>query len=102
LGDIVFWTIIRTAITIAVVWILKSHIDEQLWYLVTVAIVYGIIIHPTVMGLRKFDFKNKSVLDSTICASCKHFDPSAVLCMKHDKHPTVDFIPCDGIHWEQK
>jgi hypothetical protein len=101
-GETVFWTIIRTAITIVGVWILKSYIDEQLWYIITIAAVYGIIIHPAVLAFKKFDIKNKNILDSTICASCKHFDPSAILCMKHDKHPTEDYIPCDGLHWEPR
>jgi len=92
----------RTAITIAAVWILKSHIDDQLWYIIAIASSYLIIIHPTVTGLKKFDLKSKNILYSTICSNCKHFDSSAVLCMKHDKHPAEDYIPCDGIHWEPK
>ena len=102
MGDIIFWAILRTAIVIPAVWILKSHIDEQLWWIVTIAAIYGIIIHPIVLGVKRFEAKSKDILESTICSNCKHFDPSAVLCMKHDKHPTKDYIPCDGIHWEPK
>lgn len=102
MGDIVFWTIIRTAVVIPSVWVLKSYIDEKLWWIVSIAAIYLIIIHPAVLAFKKFEKKSKSVLDSTLCASCKHFDPSAVLCMKYDKHPTEDYIPCDGIDWEPK
>ena len=102
MGDIIFWAILRTAIVIPAVWILKSYIDEQLWWIVTIAAIYGIIIHPIVLGVKRFEAKSKDILESTICSNCKHFDPSAVLCMKHDKHPTKDYIPCDGIHWEPK
>jgi len=102
LGDIIFWAILRTAIVIPAVWILKSHIDEQLWWIVIIAAIYGIIIHPIVLSVKRFEAKSKDILESTICSNCKHFDPSAVLCMKHDKHPTKDYIPCDGIHWEPK
>lgn len=100
MGEIVYWTILRTALVIAAVWFLKSQIDEQLWYIITVALSYAVIIHPAIAGFRKFEQKNKSISESTICANCKHFDASAVLCMKHDKHPTENYIPCDGIHWE--
>jgi hypothetical protein len=100
LGEIVYWTILRTAVTIAIVWVLKTEIDEQLWYIITIALTYGLVIHPAVGGYRKFEQKNKNVIDSTICASCKHYDSSAVLCIKHDKHPSENYIPCDGIHWE--
>jgi hypothetical protein len=102
LGEIIYWTIIRTAITIAVVWVLKSQVDEQLWYIITVALTYGFVIHPALVRYRKFEQNNKNVTDSSICANCKHFDISAVLCMKHDKHPSENYVPCDGIHWEPK
>lgn len=102
MGDIIFWTIIRTAITLGAVWFLKYQVEDQLWWLITIAAVYGIIIHPLIIGLRKFDLKNKNLKDSIICSNCKHFDSSALLCMKHDKHPAENYIPCDGIHWEPK
>jgi len=101
-GDIVFWTIIRVAILIPAIWILKSHIDEQLWLLISIAAVYTIIVHPAVAAFRKYESKTKSISESIICSSCKHFDESAFLCLKHDKHPSENYIPCEGIHWEAK
>jgi hypothetical protein len=102
LGDIVFWTILRIAIVIPALWILKSHVNEQLWWLIAIAAIYMIIIHPAIVAKRKFESKTKSIAESIICSSCKHFDESAFLCMKHDKHPTEEFIPCEGLHWEPK
>jgi len=102
MGDIIFWTIIRTAITIPAIWILRSYISEQLWLLIGIAAIYGIIIHPTFLSYKKFESKSKEVIDSSLCSTCKHFDPSAVLCLKHDKHPTENYIPCEGEHWEPK
>ena len=102
MGDIVFWTIIRTALVIPAVWILQSYIDIQLWWIVSLAGIYGIIIHPAIIHYRLFEEKNKEVVESTLCSTCRHFDRSAVLCMKHDKHPTKDFLPCEGLDWEIK
>ncbi len=102
MGDIIFWTLVRIAVTLPALWILKSYVDEKLWWIVGSAAIYVVIIHPAFVAYRKFEKKSKKVLDSTLCATCKHFDPSAVLCMKYDKHPTEDYIPCDGIHWEPK
>jgi hypothetical protein len=102
MGEIIFWTIIRTAITIPAIWVLRSHINEQLWLLIGIAAIYGIIIHPAYLSYKKFEANSKEVVDSSLCSTCKHFDPSAVLCMKHDKHPTENYIPCEGEHWELK
>ena len=81
MGEIVFWTIIRTAVTLPGLWILRSQVDSQIWYLISLAAIYVLIVHPAIQ-------------------SCRHFDPSAILCMKYDKHPTENYIPCDGVDWE--
>lgn len=102
MGSIVFWTIIRTAIVIPVVWILQSYISFQYWWIISLTAIYGIIIHPAIIHYKLFEKKNKDVIESTLCSSCLHFDKSAVLCMRYDKHPTKDFLPCNGIDWEPK
>ena len=100
MGEIVFWTIIRTAVTLPGLWILKSQVDSQLWYLISLAAIYVLIIHPAVQSYRWFEQRNKKIINTTLCSSCRHFDPSAILCMKYDKHPTENYIPCDGVDWE--
>ncbi len=102
MGVIVFWAIIRTAILIPILWILQSYIPFQYWWIISLAAIYGLIIHPAIVHYKLFEEKNKEVLESTLCSSCKHFDKSAVLCMKYDKHPTVNYLPCDGVDLEPK
>lgn len=100
MGEVVFWTIIRTAITIPLVWFLQSYVDFQLWWAICLLSIYGVIIHPAMIHYRLFEERNKDIIDSTLCSTCKHFDKSAVLCMKHDTHPTKDILPCEGLDWE--
>lgn len=102
MGAIVFWTLVRAAVLIPALIILHDYVDYQFYWIIGIAAVYGVIIHPAVVQYNLFREKNKDVIDNSLCASCKHFDESAVLCMKHDKHPTMDFIPCEGMHWELK
>ena len=100
MGEIVFWTIIRTALTIPAVWILKDYIQNPLWTIISFASIYGIIIHPAIIHYRLFNEKNKETIESTLCSTCTKFDKTAVLCILHDEHPTKDFLPCEGFDWE--
>lgn len=102
MGAIVFWTIIRSAILIPIIWILQSYLPFNFWSIISLVGIYGLIIHPAVQHYKLFEENNKEIIESTLCSSCKHFDRSAVLCMKYDKHPTVDYLPCNGIDWEPK
>jgi hypothetical protein len=102
MGEVVFWTLIRAAVTIIGLWIIKSQVDIELWLMISVAAVYVLIIHPAMVSYRWFEERNKKVIDSSLCSSCKNFDRSAVLCIKYDKHPTENYVPCDGVDWEPK
>ncbi len=102
MGEVVFWTIMRAALTIPAVWILKEYINYPVWWLISVAAIYGIIIHPAIIHYRLFKEKNKETIESTLCSTCTNFDKTAVLCLLHDKHPTKDYLPCEGFDWEPK
>lgn len=102
MGEIVFWTIIRTAFLILLLWISKDVWGEKYFLLIIALSIYLFVISPVISFYRKFIEKNKEVLESSLCSSCKHFDESAVLCMRYDKHPTTNYIPCEGSAWEPK
>lgn len=102
MGEIVFWTIIRTGFLIVILWFSKDIWGEKYFWIIVSLSFYLFVISPAVTFYRKFFEKNSDVIELSLCASCKHFDKSAVLCMKYDKHPTKDFIPCDGVAWEPR
>ncbi|MBI9073593.1 MAG: hypothetical protein JEY94_18495 [Melioribacteraceae bacterium] len=102
MGGIIYWTLIRTAILIPTLWFLLDQFDYKFWWIISIMSVYGVIIHPAILQYRSFMELSKEIATDTLCSTCKHFDESAIICMKHDKHPTKDFIPCDGEHWEPK
>lgn len=102
MGEIVFWTLIRTAIVLPLIWILKDHYEYSGWWLIGIFALYTIIIHPIIIQYRKFEEKNKYVINSSLCSTCKHFEKSAVLCVKYDEHPTSEYVPCQGSSWEPK
>ena len=100
MGEVVFWTLIRASITIIGLWIIRSQVDFQLWLMISVAAIYVLIIHPAMVSYRWFEQRNKKVLESSLCSSCESFNRSAVLCTKYDKHPTENYVPCDGTDWQ--
>jgi glucan phosphoethanolaminetransferase (alkaline phosphatase superfamily) len=102
MGEIVFWTLIRISILIPIVWISQNYLDFKFWGIVSITAIYLVVIHPVIISYKKFEEKNKEVNENSLCATCRHYDKSAVLCMKYDKHPSMNFVPCDGNDWEPK
>lgn len=102
MGTIVYWTLIRTVIVIPLLWVFKDYFDEKYWFILSSLSIALFIIYPAYNSYKKFFDHNKNVISESLCSSCKHFDESAVLCMKYDKHPTENYIPCEGADWEPK
>lgn len=104
MGDIIYYAIIRTAVLIPVLWIVYEYkyLDYRTWWLLGILSIYGVIIHPAIVQYQIFLQKNKEIIENTLCSSCKNFDKTAVLCLKHDKHPNKYSLPCEGIDWEPK
>lgn len=102
MGAIVYWTLIRIAIVLPLIWFTKDFFDEKYWFIMGSLSLALFVIYPAYHSYKNFIEQNKNVISSTLCSSCKHFDQSAVLCMKYDKHPTENYIPCEGNDWEPK
>lgn len=102
MGEIVLWTLARLTISIPIVWILKDYIYTQLWWTISFVIIFVFVFYPTFIKYKQFQEKNKEILENTLCSNCKHFDKTAILCLKLDKHPTEEYIPCEGLEWESK
>lgn len=100
MGAIIFWSIIRTAVIIPLLWITGTYIDYESWWVICIVAVYVTVIHPAIVQFKKFEEDNREVLEDTLCSSCKSFNKSAVICIKYDQHPTKTVVPCEGMDWE--
>lgn len=102
MGEIIYWLLIRMAVVILALWYISENFYFKFFWTFGFIIIYLAVFHPAYVKYKKFIHKNKPILEDTLCSKCKHFDETAVLCMKHDKHPDENFIPCEGEHWDPK
>lgn len=101
-GTIVYWGIVRLAITITILWVLFFYIDYGTWWMIGIVSIYIIVIHPIIIQYNLYREQNKKIIESTLCSSCAYFDETAVLCTKLDEHPRENYLPCEGEYWEPK
>jgi len=100
MGAIIFWSLIRLAITLPVIWYITENYDGRFYIVWAALAIYAIVISPAIKQYKKFEEENKDVIKSTLCSTCKNFDKTAVLCLKLDEHPSIDKLPCEGLDWE--
>jgi predicted membrane protein len=102
MGSIVYKTLIRTAIVIAAAWYFADNYYSRFLWILFAMIFFLFVLYPAYTEYKKFQETKVKTLEGTLCASCRHYDPTASLCMKYDKHPTPNDIPCNGNDWEPK
>ncbi|MFZ1728558.1 MAG: hypothetical protein WBQ23_09825 [Bacteroidota bacterium] len=104
-GSIVSWALLRAAIVIAVSLFVIEYVhwlDYTTWVLMTLIMIYAAVIHPMQVQYRIYTDETRTVMEGSLCSSCKYFEPTGVLCSKLDEHVTEDVIPCEGELWEPK
>ncbi len=102
MGEIVYKTLIKLGLVLIILWLFKDQFNEKFFWIISFLAIFFFVINPTYLSYKKFIDNNKTIVSETLCSSCKHFDQSAVLCIKYDKHPTERFVPCEGKDWEPK
>lgn len=102
MGGIIYWGLLRTAVVMVMLWFSYDYFQHNFFWIIFTLSVYLIVIHPIVSEYKKFISQNKNIISNSLCAKCKHFNETAVLCMKYDEHPKDNYTPCDGVDWEVK
>lgn len=102
MGEIIYKTLLRFGLLILLLWFFKDRFDEKYFWILSILAMYLFAFHPAYLSYKKFQDRNQVIITSTLCSTCKHFDETAVLCTKYDKHPTEHYIPCEGNAWEPK
>ncbi|HEX7356960.1 MAG TPA: hypothetical protein VF270_04550 [Ignavibacteriaceae bacterium] len=102
MGEIIYKTLIRFVLTLLTLWFGKDYFGEKFFWIISILAIYFFVIHPGYLAYSKFIEENKNLITNSLCSSCIHFNESAVLCTKYDKHPTDNFIPCEGTDWNPK
>jgi hypothetical protein len=102
-GSIVAWALLRAAIYVLLAVFTFDFfrwMNYSLWWTVCVGLFYAFVIYPIQVQYRLFHEETRSVMSGTLCSTCRHFEPTGVLCAKLDEHVTEEHIPCEGQLWE--
>lgn len=102
MGEIIYKTLLRFVFTLLTLWFVKDYFDQKYFWIFSALAIYFFAFHPAYLAYKNFLEKNEKIISETLCSTCKHFNETAIICTKYDKHPTEDFIPCEGTAWEPK
>ena len=105
IGSIVAWALFRAVFVMVGALLLYEYvrwIDYSLWWGITAVSLYAFVVHPIQVQYRLYKEETRKVLTETLCASCRHFEETGVLCAKLDEHVTEEYIPCAGELWEPR
>ncbi|MFP4529357.1 MAG: hypothetical protein ACLFQX_12480 [Candidatus Kapaibacterium sp.] len=101
-GSIVWGLLIRTAIIIIASMLLLDQFQWREYWWVVLFAIWLLAAWPAYRQYQKFSKRMENFESSTLCGSCRHFDPSSQLCTIYDEHVSTNHIPCGGDLWEPK
>ena len=103
MGSIIYWGLLRFAIVLISMWILRPQVEEygDWWGLFFVA-VGVVVLYPAQLAWMRHRSRVKIINNNVLCVTCKHYDSREALCLALDEHVTSEIVPCETVMWEPK
>lgn len=101
-GSIVWGIIIRSAIIVVAMLLLKDNLQLNKYWYFSLFIFWAFVAYPAYIQYHKFNKRMDSFEEETLCGSCINFERSSQLCKLYDEHVSKNHIPCEGNDWQPK
>ena len=101
-GSVVWGLLLRSAIIIFLSAILINALELRTYWWWVLLGLWFFAAWPAYRQWQQFSSRMEKFEASTLCGSCRHFDPSSQLCKIYDQHVSTNHIPCEGLAWEPK
>lgn len=102
LGSIITQAILKTAILIIGIWFLFEQFDLLGYWWIALFLIWFLVVYPAFRQYEKYQQFEASLREEILCASCRYYDPTGILCTLYDEHVSPHHIPCGGSSWEWK
>lgn len=101
-GSIASAALMRIVILIALGFVLRSYATTTTTWTVTLFAIWALGIYPAWRQYSIFNAAVDAIVESTLCGTCRHFNPSNQVCHVLDVHITSSEPPCESLDWEPR
>jgi hypothetical protein len=108
-GTIVFRALVKTTMIVLLSWFAMEQFAYELQHtlfippaLAALSLIYFVAVLPAYHQYQRFYRDSKRLVGDTLCAKCRHFDSTGIICTLYDEHISRTYTPCGGDAWEAK
>jgi len=99
-GSIVSAALMRIVLLIVLGFVLRSYQSASITWTITTFAIWALGVFPAWKQYTVFNEAVDRIIESTLCGTCRHFNPSNQVCRVLDVHVTTDAPPCEALDWE--
>ncbi len=81
------------------------------WYIATVRgggdmfnliflLVWIFAMYPIYLMYNRYQQHQEKIETNSLCAKCRNYEETGLLCSLYDEHVAANYTPCDGIDWQ--
>lgn len=102
IGSIVLFALLKITALMLGGWLLIEYTEmQQYWWILILSIVLFALM-PAYQQYELYREQSKTIAKNSLCASCRHYDDSGIICTIMDEHVSVQHTPCGGAGWEAR
>lgn len=102
IGSIVLYALLKTSVLMLGGWFVVEYYNMyQYWWILLLGIfLLGIL--PAYQQYEVYKEQSTIIEQNSLCATCRYYDDSGIICTMMDEHVSAQHTPCGGAGWEAK
>lgn len=102
IGSIVLYALLKTTALMLSGWFVVEYYNMyQYWWMLLLGI-FLLAILPAYQQYEVYREQSTVIEQNSLCATCRYYDDSGILCTMMDEHVSAQHTPCGGAGWEAK
>ena len=102
IGSIVLFALLKTTVLMLGGWFVVEYYNmQQYWWILLMSILLLAIL-PAYQQYEIYREQSKVIEKNSLCATCRYYDDSGIMCTMMDEHVSATHTPCGGAGWEAR
>lgn len=102
IGSIVLYALFKTTALMLVGWFVIEYYKAQQYWWILISAIIVLALLPAYKQYETYREQITVIEKNSLCASCRYYNDSGIVCTVMDEHVTAQHTPCGGAGWEAR
>ncbi len=100
IGSIVLYALMVSTALILIYWYVAATRGGGDMTNLVFIMIWLFVLYPIIPMHKRYKQQHRKIETNSLCAKCRNYEETSLLCRLYDEHVAANYTPCEGIDWQ--